>query len=32
MSTYHRPLKARRTEYNGRMYPSRMQARSLVSI
>ena len=32
MSTYHRPLKARRTEYGGRMYPSKMQANRAAEL
>lgn len=32
MSTYHRPLKAKRTVYGGRTYPSRMQARRAAEL
>ncbi len=32
MTAYHRPLTAKRTEYNGRMYPSRMQARRAMEL
>ena len=34
MSTYHRPLKgvAKKTEYNGRVYPSKTQARRAMEL